>query len=129
LQDTRINFAPKRDFYTRADLVLILLLAFFFGLGCLLNRGTGELVAVRGQETSWQLPLAGPEKTIEVQGPLGKTVVKVGRGEAQVISSPCPDQICIHSGRITKRGQGIICAPNHVSVQVLGKGDYHALTH
>lgn len=126
---TQKNCALPREFYTKADLVLLVFLCVFFLLGMFQGKQKGELVAIFGPEASWQLPLMGAEKKVEVSGPLGKTVVAVGGGRAYVVSSPCPDKTCVRSGKITCRGQAIICAPNLVTVRILGKGKYHALTY
>lgn len=127
--ETQKNCAPLREFYTKADLALVLLLCAVLLAGMVQGNKKGELVEIQGLSVSWQLPLMGPEKSVAVPGPLGKTVVTVGEGRAAVVSSPCPDRICVRTGKITKRGQAIICAPNHVSVRILGKGKYHALTY
>lgn len=125
---TQKNFAPLRDFYTKEDLWLVVLLCLML-LGWAGGRPRGELVVIEGPRASWQLPLFGPEELVEVEGPLGKTKVVVGGGRAQILSSPCPDHTCVNWGKIRSGGQALICAPNHVVVRILGKGKYHALTH
>lgn len=39
---------------------------------------------------------------------------------ASILSSPCPDQLCINQGRINKIGQTILCLPEKVLVTVTG---------
>lgn len=41
-------------------------------------------------------------------------------GGASIISSPCPDKLCIHQGRINKIGQTVLCLPEKVLVTVTG---------
>lgn len=38
-----------------------------------------------------------------------------------VISSPCPDKICVKTGAIKRNGETIICLPEKVSVKVVSE--------
>ena len=44
-------------------------------------------------------------------------------GKIHFESSPCPDKVCVRSGRISKAGEGIICAPNRVAIEISGKSN------
>ena len=46
--------------------------------------------------------------------------VEIGRDYAAVISSTCPDNTCVRTGRITKSGQSAICLPGRISVRLVG---------
>lgn len=61
-------------------------------------------------------------KTIEVPGPLGTTVIAIDRGRARVVADPGPRQYCVHQGWLARPGDVAICAPNRVSLQILGRG-------
>jgi len=76
--------------------------------------------AGQGAEEQWIYPLDG-EATLRVPGPLGETVVVIEEGTVRVISSPCPEKICIKTGRISKPGQWIACLPNRVFITIRGK--------
>lgn len=39
---------------------------------------------------------------------------------AQVTASDCPTQDCVHTGRISRAGQSIVCLPAQVAVQLVG---------
>lgn len=58
------------------------------------------------------------KKTIEVEGPLGTTVVEVEGTRAHVVSSPCPDKICIRMGWLERAGDYSACLPNRVLLEV-----------
>ncbi|HHX10563.1 MAG TPA: NusG domain II-containing protein [Firmicutes bacterium] len=62
-----------------------------------------------------------PDGTIPVEGPLGTTIVEVERGRVRVLSSPCPEHICMNTGWISKPGQIIVCMPNQVVVRIVKK--------
>ena len=53
-------------------------------------------------------------------GPRGVTLVAIQEGRARIITSPCPEQRCIHSGAISRRGSLLVCVPNRVVVRVTG---------
>lgn len=44
-------------------------------------------------------------------------------GEIYVKDSSCPDKVCMRSGRISKAGEGVICAPNRVAIEINGKNN------
>lgn len=46
----------------------------------------------------------------------GELVIAYDREGGRVLSSPCPDQVCVHQGKITRSGQTIACVPEKVLV-------------
>ena len=107
---------------TRADIVLTTaLLAFSVAAGCVIYALSPEpqyvSVNVGGVEIC-RLPLQNDviykiseSNTIEISG-----------GSVRMIYADCPDKICMHTGRISKSGQSIVCAPNRVVVSITGGG-------
>ncbi|MBP5404927.1 MAG: NusG domain II-containing protein [Clostridia bacterium] len=49
-------------------------------------------------------------------------------GELWVEDADCPDKICEKTGRISKKGQNIVCLPNRVVIKIAGKGEVEAIT-
>jgi len=81
-------------------------------------RGGGApAVHLRGPRQEWIFPLDS-ERTVAVPGPLGDTVVQIRKGQVRVLSSPCPEKICVRSGAIARPGQWIACLPNRVFVEI-----------
>ncbi len=74
-------------------------------------RAGGEVVA--------RLPIDRPG-AVTVDGPLGATRIEVAPGRARVQSDPGPRQYCVRQGWLTRAGAVAICAPNHVSLHLLG---------
>jgi hypothetical protein len=74
-------------------------------------------VHLRGPRQEWIFPLDS-DRTVAVPGPLGDTVVQIRRGQARVLSSPCPEKICVRSGAIARPGQWIACLPNRVFIDI-----------
>lgn len=68
------------------------------------------------------LTLSGTlKKTIPVKGPLGTTIVEVDGTRARVVSSPCPDKICVKMGWLEQVGDYSACLPNRVLIEMVDK--------
>ncbi len=66
---------------------------------------------------------------LNVTGPLGVTSIRIDRGYAYVLSSPCPHKTCIKMGKISRSGDILVCVPNRILIRILGKSrDIDALT-
>lgn len=50
----------------------------------------------------------------------GRLVISIESGQARVISSPCPHQICVATPPLLYAGERIICAPSHFLMEVEG---------
>ena len=74
-------------------------------------RAHGEVVA--------RLPIDRPGE-VTVKGPLGETRVEVAPGRARVKSDPGPRQYCVRQGWLSQAGAVAICAPNEVSLHLIG---------
>ena len=88
------------------------------------GRGEGSLTATvkhRGQVvTQVELSSLTEEKTVTVDGAYHLTIALDKTGAA-VTDSDCPGQDCVHTGRITRAGQSIVCLPEQVIVTLEGK--------
>ena len=56
-----------------------------------------------------------------VPGPLGTTLIAIEPGRARVVADPGPRQYCVRQGWLARPGEIAICAPNRVSVQIVGR--------
>lgn len=89
------------------------------------GRGnSGALTATvkhRGQVVARvELSSLTEEKTVSIDGAYHLTVT-LDRTGAAVTDSDCPGQDCLHTGRITRAGQSIVCLPEQVIVTLEGK--------
>jgi hypothetical protein len=108
---------------TRADF-LVAMLALGM-LPFLYNRYWEE--PVQGEDAEI---MAGDDKKLKVslntnrrlniEGPLGTSVLEVQDGRIRFVSSPCRGKQCIHSGWLQNTGDFAACLPNHISVTVRG---------
>ena len=67
------------------------------------------------------------DTTFTIRGALGETIVRVGGGQLQFISSACPQKICVERGPISMRGDYVVCVPNGVYAKIVGKSEYDAV--
>lgn len=74
-------------------------------------RAHGEVVA--------RLPIDRPGQ-ITVDGPIGQTRIEVVPGRARVQADPGPRQYCVRQGWLSQAGAVAICAPNQVSLHLIG---------
>jgi len=54
----------------------------------------------------------------KARGPIGLSVIEAFQGKVRMKSSPCPDQICVHTGWIERAGPKIICVPNKIIIWI-----------
>jgi len=59
-------------------------------------------------------------KRIDVEGALGISVIEVRPGRARVLADPGPHQYCVKQGWLTQANAVAICAPNHVTLALVG---------
>jgi hypothetical protein len=53
-----------------------------------------------------------------VHGALGPMKIRIERGRVRVLSSTCPQQVCVRTHPIGKTSQQVICEPNHVVLEI-----------
>ena len=83
------------------------------------GREGASIVRITTPTAEYLFPLDLLE-TVSVEGPLGNTTLAIDSDGVRVISSPCPHQICVQSGTISRTGQWIGCLPNSVFVRIEG---------
>jgi hypothetical protein len=106
-----------------ADVTIIVASALAFVLTALAIYGgpaPASLVVSSGTD-EWIYPLS-EERTIEVQGPIGMTMVQIKDRQARIISSPCSNQLCVASHPIAQTGDWSACLPNGIFIRA--EGDY-----
>ena len=84
-------------------------------------RGISQIL-VRGQNSEWIFP-QNAEENIIITGPLGNTVIRLSDNRAWVEKSPCHNQTCVATGKITRQGQWAACLPNNVLLMIYGSSN------
>ena len=105
----------------KADL-LLLAAALVFGAvlaAVLLLRSPGGTVQVRvaGAVTAgYPLDVDASYTSTGANG--GTNLLVIEDGAARIEEASCPDGVCVHTGRIRRNGQSIVCLPNQVVVEI-----------
>ena len=88
-----------------------------------------KAIVKRGGEVFAELDLLH-DRQIDVPGPLGVTRLEVRARRVRIVSDPGPRQYCVLQGWLSRAGEVAVCAPNQVSVQVLGRKEaYDSLSY
>lgn len=106
-----------------ADVAIIAASALAFLLSALAiysGPAPASLVVSSGGN-EWIYPLA-EERTLEVPGPIGITVIRINDGKANIIASPCTNQTCVASAAVAHKGDWSACLPNGIFIRA--EGDY-----
>jgi len=95
----------------------VLLISLYLGLWTAAVRSAEAMIRVDGK--NWARLDLYQNQDFHVPGPLGESHIQVRDGRVRFVSSPCPNQLCVHTGWLQKSGEVAICMPNRVSVKVL----------
>ena len=60
-------------------------------------------------------------KRLSIEGELGTSELEIKNGMIRFINSPCRNKQCVHSSWVSLGGDFIVCLPNRISVQVVGR--------
>ncbi len=87
----------------------------------------GERVRISSPAGVEVVPLAG-DRTLELDGPLGRTRIEIHDGRIRFVASPCRGKQCLHAGWLHATGEFAACLPNRISLTVLGRlGGYDSI--
>ena len=70
------------------------------------------------QRVKYSALTAAVQQTLETSHGKIEIEFKPGRG-VRIVSSPCPDKLCVHQGYINKGGQAILCLPEKILVSLI----------
>ncbi|MBR0382587.1 MAG: NusG domain II-containing protein [Eubacterium sp.] len=97
-------------------LIAALLLFVIFGSGK--RQGGMITVTVDGAVYgSWSL---NEDRKIRIREGDSINVIRIRKGEADMILADCPDQICVRHRPVSREGETIVCLPHKVVVTVAG---------
>ena len=104
---------------TKKDFILLLVVLIFSVVGIILmnsaEKGKSATVLVDGK--SVEIISLDEDYENQVNG----VTICCENGEIYVKNSVCPDKVCVRSGRVSKSGESIICAPSRVAIKIDGK--------
>lgn len=112
------KYVKKNDILLLSGIAILIFIVFGLRIHWLMNNDSTIEITVDG-EVYGRYSLEKEQRIpIEVDGEM-KNVVVIEDGEAYMAEATCPDQLCVHQGRISGRSQSIVCLPNRVIVTVV----------
>lgn len=110
---------------TRGDRLVVVIVAVMAALAwpatLVATASRADAAIVTGPSGTSRVALR-PDRTVTVEGLHGPVRVELRGGAVHVLTSPCPDQLCVHQGSVSRPGAAIVCVPSGVTVRI-GGGD------
>lgn len=102
-----------------ADIIVIILVATGTTLTIpTIGNHTPETVSVYHNNRKIATYPLEEDRTISVQGSLGKLTIAIKSGNVSVVNAGCPHHICEKTGPISMPHAQIVCAPNHIVIVI-----------
>lgn len=108
-------------------IILVLLSVFIFILTSINLTGFNiktALIKVNGKtykEINLTENMRGKE--IEIETEYGYNLLEIGDGDIKVVDASCPDKLDVKQGSISKPGEIIVCLPNRLTIEIIGKNE------
>lgn len=121
----------NRKWFHKKDLLLILLIGAVAAVLLLWPKAPGTIAVISqdGREL-YSIDLTQVEDPYDISiGGESPLVIRVEKGAVYFQEASCPDQVCVRTGKLSKSGQGAVCLPAKVTIQVSGpKKEFDAYT-
>jgi hypothetical protein len=115
-----LKLRPK--FFLGDSLIILMSLVFIiFSFKTFWHFETGSVVQVNFKGETYGNFSLFQDKKISLIGKEGESVIEIKDGQARLKSAPCRNQYCVQQGWISFTGQMLICIPNEISIEILGK--------
>ena len=102
--------------------ILVFVLSFFLMVLLALRPlavadGNQCILTVGNTEQTYSL---AENCTVQVENNGYSLTVEICDGTAAIIASNCPDQVCVHTGKLSGDGQASVCVPANVILHITG---------
>lgn len=124
---TVLQLLTRGDKILASSLILISVLSFTV-LKAVKEPGQIAVIKVENlQKFSKNLNRA---EKFSVSGHISETSIEIVGGAIRVISSGCPQKLCVRQGSISQTGEIIVCVPNKLTISIGGarKNKFDAVT-
>ena len=81
-----------------------------------------EMVRIISNGEEYGIYPLGKDAEVEIAREGHRNVVIIQDGIVHMDYSNCKNQICVHTGEISDKGETIVCLPNYVIVEIIGIG-------
>lgn len=107
----------KLKIFDYIAIIIYLTVIILVSISAYSGSGTAETVVIEASGETY-IYMLDTDRTIEVKGPLGITVIKILDSEVFVEDSPCRDKLCIQAAPLNKSGEWNACMPNKVFIRI-----------
>lgn len=112
-----VSLLKPFDIVICAAVIVCAVVLWFLPVG--IKGGEGDTVVVTTDDKDYSYALADDaEYVIESRG--YTVVIRISDKCVYVAESDCKDGVCVKSGKISKPGETIICAPARVCIRISG---------
>lgn len=117
--------AGRRRAPTPGDFVVLVLLVAALPLVAALGRprGSAHLLQVQSASQPLRVVDARHDQDVTLDGPAGRSVLRIRGGEAWISTAPCRDRVCQRLGRLRVPGRALVCVPNRIIVRFAAAGE------
>lgn len=112
------NFISKKDIILITAIIIFALFFYFIYSNMFTSSGNVEIMYNGKTVETHQLT----ENTVFSVNYAPNVKIEIKDGKVKVISSDCPDKVCVNTGTISKAGQTIVCLPNKLTVRIIPDG-------
>lgn len=108
---------PRLLRITDVFIIAIILISAVLFIPMIHSNPRDTVVVYWGDDIIAEYPL-DTNRIFKVDGDIGTIEMEIKDNMVRVVSSPCPRQICVKTGRISKSYEQIICAPNRIYIGI-----------
>lgn len=101
----------------KGDIIIIISvsLALIISIaGLIIFSNQGSTVTIKQNNEIVYSESIGKDNTVTLDG---NTVI-IEDGFVYMLNASCKNQVCVNTGKISKKGESIICLPNKVTVEI-----------
>jgi hypothetical protein len=84
------------------------------------RKETADKVTIRSGGKIVSEVMLSRDQIINVDGPLGVSIIEIKNHQARIASDPGPRQYCVRQGWLHQAGEVALCLPNQVSIELTG---------
>ena len=112
----------KLKFFDYFFIILTLIVIVVVSMSAYSGGGSAESVIIEASGETYVYML-DTDRTIEVPGPLGNTIVRIVDSIVFVEDSPCRDKLCVLASPLHKAGEWNACMPNKIFIRIPESND------
>lgn len=101
----------------KGDIIIIISVALALVIsiaGLIIFSKQGSTVTIKQNNEIVYIESIGKDNTVTLDG---NTVI-IEDGFVYMLNASCKNQVCVNTGKISKKGESIICLPNKVTVEI-----------